>query len=115
MTEAELVKKRQELVHHMFSSTGDEFVRIVLENCRGGGSALSAEMAERMNAEEFDWNGFQWFKFHIGEPRGKTRKILLFPVLQKRKILIVPASELLFRNTFRIRHMGDQKIYQFFF
>ena len=76
MTEAELVKKRQELVHHMFSSTGDEFVRIVLENCRGGGSALSAEMAERMNAEEFDWNGFQWFKFHIGEPRGKTRKIL---------------------------------------
>ncbi len=76
MTEAELVKKRQELVHHMFSSTGDEFVRIVLENCRGGGSALSPEMAERMNAEEFDWNGFQWFKFHIGEPRGKTRKIL---------------------------------------
>lgn len=76
MTEAELVKKRQELVHHMFSSTGDEFVRIVLENCRGGGSALSAEMAERMNAEEFDWNGFQWFKFHVGEPRGKTRKIL---------------------------------------
>ena len=76
MTEAELVKKRQELVHHMFSSTGDEFVRIVLENCRGGGSALSPEMAERMNAEEFDWNGFQWFKFHVGEPRGKTRKIL---------------------------------------
>ena len=76
MTEAELVKKRQELVHHMFSSTGDEFVRIVLENCRGGGSALSPEMAERMHAEEFDWNGFQWFKFHIGEPKGKTKKIL---------------------------------------
>ena len=76
MTEAELVKKRQELVHHMFSSTGDEFVRIVLENCRGGGSALSPEMAQRMHAEEFDWNGFQWFKFHIGEPKGKTQKIL---------------------------------------
>ena len=76
MTEAELVKKRQELVHHMFSSTGEEFVRIVLENCRGGGSALSPEMAERMNAQEFDWQGFQWFKFHIGEPKGKTRKIL---------------------------------------
>ena len=76
MTEAELVKKRQELVHHMFSSTGEEFVRIVLENCRGGGSALSPEMAERMNAQEFEWQGFQWFKFHIGEPKGKTRKIL---------------------------------------
>ena len=76
MTEAELVKKRQELVHHMFSSTGEEFVRIVLENCRGGGSALSPEMAERMHAQEFDWQGFPWYKFHIGEPKGKTRKIL---------------------------------------
>lgn len=25
MTQEEIVKKRQELVHHMFSSTGDEF------------------------------------------------------------------------------------------
>ena len=55
MTQEEIVKKRQELVHHMFSSTGDEFVRLVLENCRGGGSALTEEMRQRMNGEEFDY------------------------------------------------------------
>ena len=57
MTQEEIVKKRQELVHHMFSSTGDEFVRLVLENCRGGGSALTEEMRQRMNGEEFDYKG----------------------------------------------------------
>ena len=76
MTQEEIVKKRQELVHHMFSSTGDEFVRLVLENCRGGVSALTPEMAERMHAKQFDWNGFVWYKFQMGEPKGKTRKIL---------------------------------------
>ncbi|WP_418463619.1 alpha/beta hydrolase [Frisingicoccus sp.] len=78
MTQEEIVKKRQELVHHMFSSTGDEFVRLVLENCRGGGSALTEEMRQRMNGEEFDYKGFPWYKFHVGEPKGKTRKILYF-------------------------------------
>lgn len=76
MTQEEIVRKRQQLVHTMFSSTGDEFVRLVLENCRGGVSALSQEQRERLNAEEYDWNGFQWFKFRVGQPKGKTRKIL---------------------------------------
>ncbi len=76
MTQEEIVKKRQELVHHMFSSTGDEFVRIVLENCRSGVSALSAEQRERLNTEEFSWEGFTWYKFRTGQPKGKTQKIL---------------------------------------
>lgn len=76
MTQEEIVRKRQELVHRMFSSTGDEFVSIVLENCRSGVSALSAEQRERLNAEEFDWNGFAWYKFRAEEPKGKTKKIL---------------------------------------
>ena len=76
MTQEEITRKRQELVHKMFSSTGDEFVKLVLENCRGGVSALGAEQRERLNTEEFDWNGFQWFKFHVGVPKGKTKKIL---------------------------------------
>ena len=76
MTQEEIVKKRQELVHTMFSSTGEDFVRLVLENCRGGVSALSAEMRERMHAQEFDWNGFPWYKLRVGEPKGKTKKIL---------------------------------------
>lgn len=76
MTQEEIVKKRQELVHTMFSSTGDDFVRLVLENCRGGVSALSQEMRERMHAQQFDWNGFAWYKLRVGEPKGKTRKIL---------------------------------------
>ena len=76
MTQEEIVKKRQELVHTMFSSTGEDFVRLVLENCRGGVSALSPEMRERMHAQEFEWNGFTWYKLRTGEPKGKTRKIL---------------------------------------
>ena len=76
MTQEEITRKRQELVHHMFSSTGDEFCRIVLENCRSGVSALGAEQRERLNTEEFDWNGFTWYKFHTGQPKGKTKKIL---------------------------------------
>ena len=76
MTQEELTRKRQELVHHMFSSTGEEFCRIVLENCRSGVSALSEEQRARLNTEEFDWNGFQWFKFRVGEPKGRTKKIL---------------------------------------
>jgi len=76
MTQEEITRKRQELVHHMFSTTGEEFCRIVLENCRSGISALSAEQRERLNTEEYDWNGFQWFKFRVGEPKGKTKKLL---------------------------------------
>lgn len=76
MTQEEIVRKRQELVHHMFSSTGDEFCRIVLENCRSGVSALSAEQRERLNTEEYAWNGFTWYKFRTGQPKGKTKKIL---------------------------------------
>lgn len=76
MTQEEITRRRQELVHKMFSSTGDEFVKMVLENCRSGVSALSSEQRERLNTEEFDWNGFQWFKFRTGEPKGKTKKIL---------------------------------------
>jgi len=76
MTQEEITRKRQELVHHMFSTTGEEFCRIVLENCRSGLSALSAEQRERLNTEEYDWNGFQWFKFRVGEPKGKTKKLL---------------------------------------
>ncbi len=76
MTQEEITRKRQELVHTMFSSTGDEFVRLVLENCRGGVSALSDEQRQRLNTREYDWNGFQWFKFSSGSPKGKTKKIL---------------------------------------
>ena len=76
MTQEELTRKRQELVHHMFSTTGDEFCRIVLETCRSGVSALSAEQRERLNTEEFDWNGFKWYKFRVGEPKGRTKKML---------------------------------------
>lgn len=76
MTQEELTRKRQELVHHMFSTTGEEFCRIVLETCRSGVSALSAEQRERLNTEEYDWNGFAWYKFRLGEPKGKTRKLL---------------------------------------
>ena len=76
MTQEEITRKRQQLVHTMFSSTGDDFVRLVLENCRGGGSALGDEQRERLNTREYDWNGFQWFKFSSGSPKGKTKKIL---------------------------------------
>ena len=76
MTQEELTRKRQELVHHMFSTTGDEFCRIVLETCRSGVSALSTEQRERLNTEEFDWNGFKWYKFRVGEPKGRTKKML---------------------------------------
>lgn len=76
MTQEEITRRRQELVHKMFSSTGDEFVKLVLENCRSGVSALSAEQRERMNTQEFDWKGFQWFKFKLSGPKGKTKKIL---------------------------------------
>ena len=76
MTQEEITRKRQELVHTMFSSTGDRFVELVLQNCRSGVSALSAEQRQRLNTEEYDWNGFQWFKFRSCEPKGKTRRIL---------------------------------------
>ncbi len=76
MTQEEITRRRQQLVHTMFSSTGDEFVRLVLENCRGGGSALGDEQRARLNTREYDWNGFQWFKFSSGSPKGKTKKIL---------------------------------------
>ncbi len=76
MTQEEITRKRQQLVHTMFSSTGDEFVRLVLENCRGGGSALDDEQRVRLNTREYDWNGFKWFKFNSGSPKGRTKKIL---------------------------------------
>jgi len=76
MTQEEITRRRQELVHKMFSSTGNDFVKMVLENCRSGVSALNAEQRGRLNTEEYDWNGFQWFKFRVGEPKGKTKKIL---------------------------------------
>ena len=76
MTQEEITRKRQELVHTMFSSTGDEFVKLVLQYCRSGVSALSEDVRLRLNTEEFEWEGFQWFKFKKGEPKGKTKKIL---------------------------------------
>ena len=54
MTQEEITRKRQELVHTMFSSTGDEFVKLVLQNCRSGVSALSEDVRQRLNTEEFE-------------------------------------------------------------
>lgn len=76
MTNEEIVKQRLALVHKMFSSTGDEFVKMVLTYCRTGQSALTPELRAKMNTEEFNYKGFVWYKFHAGEPKGKTKKIL---------------------------------------
>lgn len=77
MTQEEMLKARQEMVHHMFSTTGDEFVSLVLKLCRSGVSALSDELAEKLRAKKNDWNGYVWWKLNPGgTPKGKTKKIL---------------------------------------
>ena len=66
MTQEEMIRQRQELVHTMFSSTGDEFVRLVMKNCRSGVSALTADLRERMHTQEFKYKDFIWYKFQTG-------------------------------------------------
>ncbi len=47
MTQEEMIRQRQELVHTMFSSTGDEFVRLVIEELQIGRQCPDSRSARK--------------------------------------------------------------------
>ena len=77
MTSEELLRQRQALVHHIFSSEGDEFVGLVRKYCRGGGLAITPEIIEATHAQKNEIMGFTWWKFNPGgQAKGRTKKVL---------------------------------------
>lgn len=72
-----MLKARQKMVHDMFSCSGDEFIQLVLKNCRSGVSALSPELRKKMHGEKHELDGFVWWKLNPnGTPKGRSKKIL---------------------------------------
>lgn len=77
MTQEELLKARQELVHRMFSTEGEEFFTLVRENCRPGVLAITDELIAKLRAQKNDWQGYTWWKFNPGaKGKGATQKVL---------------------------------------
>lgn len=63
------IEERKKMLWRLFSLTGDDFVKELLQYHRGGETGLAAEIRERLDVEEFTWKDRKWYKM-----RSRTKK-----------------------------------------
>lgn len=72
------IEERKKQVYRLFSLTGEDLAKEVLEHFRGGDAGPTEEMRSRLTIEDHKLNGRNWYKFRSRKKEPEDLKKIMY-------------------------------------